>query len=147
MSFGISAPIYWLTEYEKDKNSELGQDLCIIKNEHFFIKGNVEIPIKDSNDFFAYTIWVSLSPENFQHAVKHWNDPKRDGSDPYFGWFSNRLIGYSDTINLKTHVHIRDIGIVPFIELEPTHHPLAIEQIEGITMARVKEIAELYLHH
>jgi hypothetical protein len=55
-------------------------------------------------------------------------------------------MGYPDTLNLKAHVHNRELGVVPFIELEPTDHPLAIEQREGITMERVKDIAQLYLH-
>lgn len=32
--------------------------------------------------------------------------------------------------------------MTPYIELEPTEHPLAMEQREGITMERVKQIAE-----
>ncbi len=32
------------------------------------------------------------------------------------------------------------------IELEPTDHPLAVEQRVGITLARVQEIAETLLH-
>ena len=32
------------------------------------------------------------------------------------------------------------------IELEPTDHPLAVEQREGITLARVIEFAERVLH-
>jgi hypothetical protein len=32
------------------------------------------------------------------------------------------------------------------VELEPTDHPLAVEQREGITFARVPQIAERMLH-
>ena len=39
-------------------------------------------------------------------------------------------------------VHLRADGIRPYIELEPTDHPLAVEFREGITMERVQEIAE-----
>jgi hypothetical protein len=56
------------------------------------------------------------------------------------------LPGYPDTVNLKTMVHSREVGRRPFIELEPTDHPLAVEQRQGITWARVQEIAELVLH-
>jgi hypothetical protein len=49
-------------------------------------------------------------------------------------------------LNLKTHVHARPVGQRPFIELEPTDHPLAVEQRSGITMARVREIAAAMLH-
>jgi hypothetical protein len=43
-------------------------------------------------------------------------------------------------------VHTQPIGSRPLIELEPTDHPLAIEQRQGITLARVQEIAGLLLH-
>jgi hypothetical protein len=57
------------------------------------------------------------------------------------------LVGiYPDTENLKTLVHLRNDGIRPFIELEPTAHPLAIEQREGITVERLIEICEAMMH-
>lgn len=43
-------------------------------------------------------------------------------------------------------VHLRDNGIRPFIELEPTDHLLAIEQREGISVERVAEIYALVVH-
>lgn len=33
--------------------------------------------------------------------------------------------------------------MAPYVELEPTDHPLAIEQRNGITLERVKEIQEI----
>jgi hypothetical protein len=67
-------------------------------------------------------------------------DPQRTHEPPYFGWFSNILPIFSSTLNLKTQVP------KAYIELEPTDHPLAVEQCEGITMHRVCEIAELLRH-
>jgi len=54
---------------------------------------------------------------------------------------------YASTENLTTRVHRRDDGIRPYIELEPTDHPLAIEQREGIPAARVAEILAHFMHH
>ncbi|KIL78948.1 hypothetical protein SD77_3749 [Bacillus badius] len=59
-----------------------------------------------------------------------------------FGWLSTVLSCYPETINLKTRVHTRPVGFSPSIELEPTEHPLAVEQREGITVERIKQIAE-----
>jgi hypothetical protein len=53
---------------------------------------------------------------------------------------------YPETLNLKTNVYTQPVGVRPFIELEPTDHPLAIEQRTGISWERVQEIAELVLH-
>lgn len=63
--------------------------------------------------------------------------------DSMFGWLSTELPIYPDTINLKTNVHMRAVGIRPLIELEPTNHPLAMEQRNGITRLRVDDIFRL----
>ena len=59
---------------------------------------------------------------------------------------STALPIYPDTINLATNVHTRAVGVRPFVELEPTEHPLALEQRNGITWARVLEIASIMQH-
>jgi hypothetical protein len=50
------------------------------------------------------------------------------------------------TLNLKTNVHTQPVGLRPLVELEPTDHPLAVEQRDGITVARVQEFAERLLN-
>ena len=50
------------------------------------------------------------------------------------------------TENLKTRVHLRDDGVRPYIELEPTNHPLAIAQRNGITVDRIAEIHARHVH-
>ncbi|WP_412543093.1 DUF2199 domain-containing protein [Longispora sp. K20-0274] len=73
--------------------------------------------------------------------------PGREAEPPYFGWLSTELGLYTpSTINLKTNLHTRPVGQRPLIELEPTDHPLAVEQRCGITRARVQEFAESLLH-
>jgi hypothetical protein len=100
----------------------------------------------DSDDSFAWEVWVSLSRDSFGRMMDDWEKPGRESGPSYFGWLSNAISGYPSTINLKTHVHTRPIGRSPAIELEPTDHPLAVEQRTGITAARVREIAELARH-
>jgi hypothetical protein len=87
-----------------------------------------------------------LSKENFKRTVELWGTDGRESEPPYFGWLSTRLPLYPETLSLKTNVRTRPVGQRPFIELEPTDHPLAVEQRNGITMARVREIAAALLH-
>lgn len=75
-----------------------------------------------------------------------WTNPARSEEPPYFGWFSSSLPVYPETLGLKVNVHTRDVGIRPLIEVEPTDHPLAVEQREGVTAGRVTKIAETMLH-
>jgi hypothetical protein len=138
----------WFTipEQERAERVMLSTDLCFIDKEHGFIVGNLEIPIIGSDDHFSWDVWVSLSLANFKRAFQLWEQVGRETEPPYFGWLSTALPGYPDTLHLKTTVTTREVGRRPRIELEPTDHPLAIEQQNGITWDRVQEIAELVLH-
>lgn len=146
MSYGVDAPAYWNADFHDQPGCELTQDLCVIQDQYFFIKGIIELPVINSDELFAWTAWVSLSRDNFERAKQVWSDPNRTSEPAYFGWLTTRLPFYPDTINLKTNVHTRALGLVPFIELEPTEHPLAVEQRSGISLDRVQAIAEALLH-
>jgi len=148
MSFGADAP-YWydiIAPEERSSRAELGSDQCIIDGEHFFVRGCLEIPIIDATEPFTWGVWVSLSEQNFGRMSELWDTDGRDREPPYFGWLSTALPCYPETLNLKTHVYTRSVGQRPRIELEPTDHPLALEQRSGITMARVRELVQCVLH-
>lgn len=135
-----------LPEKDRGRRALLSRDQCVIDNEYFFVVGNIEIPILDSNKIFAWSVWVSLSKLNFERASKLWNKRGRESDPPYFGWLNTKLPIYPDTLNLKTMVHTRPVGQRPYVELEATDHPLAMEQRQGISMERVQEFAEIILH-
>jgi hypothetical protein len=149
MSYGTDAPAYWDPSLAGDESSMLEQEQCIIKAEHFFVRGRLVIPVTDAVPAteFDWGVWVSLSRDNFTRALSLWTTPGREREQPYFGWLSTELPLYQpSTLSLKTRVHTQAVGQRPLIELEPTDHPLAVEQRTGITLARVQEIAETLLH-
>jgi hypothetical protein len=148
LGYGAPAPDYWhaIPEGERRKRAQLSDETCVLDGEHFFIKGNVEIPIHGQDTPFTWTVWTSLSQPNYERALRLWHDRARVNEPPYFGWLTTRLPPYPDTLSLQTHVHTRAVGLRPLVELEATEHPLAVEQRMGITMARVQEITELCLH-
>jgi len=67
-------------------------------------------------------------------------------STPFFGWLNTALPFYGDTLNLKTMVHLRDDGLRPLVIVEPTDHPLAVAQREGISTETVEEMVSALLH-
>lgn len=147
MSYSTTAPDAWDPSFADAPDSMLSSDQCVIQAQHFFVKGLIEIPVVGSDDVFSWGVWVSLSQANFARALDLWEKPGRESEQPYFGWLSTGLPVYSPgTTNLKTHVHTRPVGRRPLVELEPTSHPLAVEQRTGITRERVREIAEAVLH-
>lgn len=148
-SFAYTAPDAWFgLSWWRRRRSNLQSDTCEIDRTHFFIRGLIEIPVQGGDEpVFSWNIWTSLSRDNFHRATEHWYDPERVHEPPYFGWLSVELAPtYPTTTNLKINVHTRELGVRPYLELEPTDHPLAVEQREGITVERVRKLNELLLH-
>ena len=145
--YHVAAPAYWSPDQETDETSELGEDQCVVRGEHFFVRGLIRLPVLDAERDFHWGAWVSLSKENFLRMSELWDAAGREAEPPYFGWLSTVLPGYEPTtLNLRTLVHTEPLGYRPLIEIEASDHPLAAEQRDGITVARVQEIAEL-AHH
>jgi hypothetical protein len=148
IAFDCPFPVYLdaIPEKERLHRCLLRPDLCVLDKEHFFIKGNLDIPVTGRSQSLVFNGWTSLSKENFQRAVDLWETAGRESEPPYFGWFSNRLPGFPDTVNLKARVHISKKGQRPRIELEPTEHPLAVAQHHGISQEEYELIVSRLLH-
>jgi len=67
--------------------------------------------------------------------------PDRGSDPPYFGWLSNRIPVYPSEKHLALSVQSRAPGVVPLFTVEPTEHPLAVDQRRGISVARWHEMA------
>lgn len=146
LDYAYDAPYYWSERLGSDADSFLNSDVCVIKGKDFFVRCLIEVPIIGLDEPFRWGVWTSLSKSNFDRMVALWDDPKLLDEPPYFGWLSNSIDLYPETLSLKTNVHSRDIGQRPYLVLEATDHPLAIEQHTGITIQRVREIVERSLH-
>ena len=92
------------------------------------------MPIFGEPEPFIWGVWVSLSRKNFEPFLQLYPQKVRSHAGPFFGWLSASLEGDPETENLKAIVHLRDDGRRPLVELEPTDHPLAVEQRSGISV-------------
>lgn len=128
-SLDATAPLsyYIVPENEREARSQLDSDACVIDESHYFIRGCLEIPVHGESDPFSWGVWVSLSEASFRQWLEHYDSEHRSHIGPFFGWLNAALPAYPDMANIKTHVHLRDGFIRPFIELEATDHPLAVE--------------------
>ena len=60
---------YSIPDNERESRCNLTSDLCNV-DEHFFIRGCLEIPVLDGNGPFVWGVWASLSKENFKRTVR-----------------------------------------------------------------------------
>lgn len=145
LCFGMEAPwrLLGVTNEEFAERVELNADVCLVDEEHFFVRGHITIPIHDHTEPFIWSVWCSLSAESFRHMGQRWESFDRIHDPPYFGWLMSKIPVYAETLHLKTSVQSQEVGMVPEITVEPSDHPLAIDQHHGITLLKVEE----YVHH
>jgi hypothetical protein len=142
LAMGHDSPDPWLglSDAERESRGEITSDTCIIDGKEFFVLGCVDIPLIGHAEVFRWLAWVSISEKSFERIGDLWKADIRDNEPPFFGWLSNNIPLYPNTFALKTNLYLRNHGARPFIHLEPTDHPLAIEQRKGISLQRVQEI-------
>lgn len=152
MAFVAPHPVQWeLLTPEEREQSFLTPDQCVIHSDNpeatsFYIRACLDIPLRGTDKTVQWGVWCSLSERSFEEMSEHWEDPERTKLGPYFGWFSNVLETYPDTLNLKAMVHQRALGLRPLVALEPTEHPLAVHQHEGIEFDEWAAMVERLLH-
>ncbi len=145
---GYDAPAYYpgTPEEAAAQQATLTSDLCTIAGEDFFIRALCLVPVQGSDQDFGWGVWVSLSKENFQRYSESYGDPDQSKLGPMFGWFSNKLPGYPDTLSLQTTVVPQDSNQRPLVYINEVHqdHPLFAEQREGMPQDK---LAKLYAEH
>jgi hypothetical protein len=139
---GSAAPFQWADALDKDPNSLLTTDLCIIEGRDFFVHGVIEIPVHDYKHVFGWGVWVSHKKENFEAYRAHFNTAD---IGPFFGWLCTAIDYYPDsTLSLKTMAHYQGGGIRPRIVLEEAEHPLYRQQRDGISLSEAWKIVHYY---
>src|SRR4051812_47455990 len=139
---GSAAPFQWADVLAKDTNSLLTEDLCIIEGRDFFVRGIIEIPVRDYEHDFGWGVWVSHKKENFETYREH-SDTAAIG--PFFGWLCTEIDYYAaSTLELKTMAHYRGGGLRPRIVLEESQHPLFCQQRDGISLSEAWKIVHHY---
>jgi hypothetical protein len=143
LCFLVPVPVHAarIPEAEWNGRVQLSSDQCILDGEHFFILGNLDLPILGREEVFRWSLWSSLSKAHFDRVCELWGKEGRESEPPYFGWLSTAIPGYADTVNLKLLVHTQPAGVRPLIEVQRQEHPLYREQAEGISWERACELS------
>lgn len=147
------APEQWTGPAGKVPNAEvresthvLSEDFCILEGTHYFVRCVLQLQVIGTEETFGYGVWATLSRKNFDLYIERFDGGNYQGFGPWFGWFSNSLKGYPETLNLKCQVHPQNGRQRPRVELEPTDHPLAREQRDGISFDRLLDIYASHGH-
>ena len=148
LAWGPDAPASWeeVPVALRASRGRLTSDTCVLDDRFYFVRGCLDIPIRGASEVFRWLVWVSVTKPHLRQVAGLWARLSGRRYPPIFGWLNSFLPYEPPTLNLKSNLHWRGRGIRPFVELEPTSHPLAEEQREGIHWERAYELAGALLH-
>jgi hypothetical protein len=143
LGFDYPDPYLDVPEDERPSRTTFTPDRCTVRDgdgEHYFVRGIIMIPLRESEEHLGIGAWVSQSRANYDLYSAD------EDMSPTFGWLVNGMAHYQETtFLLRTRVHFRPGTQRPTIELEATEHPLSVDQRTGITLERAWEIVHSYM--
>ena len=144
VAFGAPDDYVAIPESQRDDNTWLSSDFCMVERRDRYIRCTLEIPVQDYHEGFLWGVWISVSEENFEDYRAHYSDDSHQGR--YVGWLGNRLPGYRDTRDIVGAAILQGHGQRPVLELEPTDHQLSLDFRNGIPWERAGDLLEMILH-
>lgn len=115
----------------------LGRDLCIFKGGSY-IRCILPLPIRGSDEVFAFGPWASVTQENFDRYARFGDPGDFSGC---FGWMVNDLPGIDMAGWLPCNVEITENRRArPSLFVHAGAHPLADMQRDGITFDQLLDI-------
>ncbi len=146
----LPEPVFELSDAEREERAEIGDDSGLLRSpdgaEHYYVRGLIEIPIPSLDRYFGYGAWIEVDAESFGRLSELWNDERGQDEPPFTGKLANELAPYDGTVGLPVMVQLREVDLLPTVELVETDHVLRVEQQAGISEARAQELAATVLH-
>jgi hypothetical protein len=135
-----------LTKEERDTRAIVATDQCIIDQEQFYVRGCIELPVRNSEAAFLWGLWARVHERDYDEIEEYWEFEGKDNRiGPYKGRLANSLELYPETLNMKLEIKIQPVGTRPLFYLLDKEHPMALEQETGLTRQKAEEYACLLL--
>jgi hypothetical protein len=137
-------PVFRLDEEERARRAFVGEDSSILHEpggDRHFVRGLLELPIRGADGYFGYGSCVEVEAEDFAALGELWHDPDGWRHEPFAGLLANELSPYRGTVGLPLRLRLRDVSLLPLIELEAGEHPLVSDQGEGISLRDAHDLA------
>lgn len=141
---GLPQPIFLLDDEERRRRAYVEDDFAILHNENgdrYFVRALLELPIEGDDGYFGYGAWVEVSKADVAVIGELWDDEKGRQADPFSGSLANELSPYAFTEGLSVQIRLRDVQLLPLVELSEANHELVRAQRHGISRHRAHQLA------
>jgi hypothetical protein len=141
---GLPQPIFLLDEDEREQRSLVSDDSAVLHadaGDRFFVRGLLELPIAGEDGYFGYGAWIEVSEPDFAALGELWDDEDGWRAEPVAGTLANELSPYAFTEGLPLQIRLRDVELLPLVELDDGEHELVRAQRQGISPHRAHQLA------
>jgi hypothetical protein len=136
-----------IPQAERSARALLSPDQCVIDERRFFRYGSLELPIHGHGEPFIWGVWVELSLRDYARGEALRTVAGRENEPPCEGMLATDIPFYEQpTEGLPVLLREQPIGTRPVVSLAKEGHILWSEQHDGISMPRVQQIMEWFLH-
>jgi hypothetical protein len=147
---GLPQAVYALPDDKRDARAEMGEDSGVYRSadgrEHYYVRALLQIPIPELDRYFGYGTWIEVDGPSYDRLGELWDDERGLHEPPFAGRLANELPPYAGTLGLPVMLQLREVNLLPTVELVETDHVLRAEQRDGITEARARELAAPWMH-
>ena len=147
---GLPEPVFVLSEREREERAEVSEDSAILRvgngDDCYFVRGLLEIPVPSLDRYFGYGVWIEVGAESYERLGKLWHDERGRDEPPFTGRLANELAPYERTVGLPVMLQLREVELLPLVEVVESDHPLRVEQRTGVSETRAQELAAAALH-
>jgi hypothetical protein len=112
----------------------------------YFLRVLMPFEVAGRSSPCSWGIWVEVSERDHEVTRALWDDPNQHLQPPFFGRLANRIWDYPSTLGLRGWVQLQSPTLIPTFLLEPSDHPLAVEQKDGVTEEKVLQWLQPILH-
>lgn len=142
--------VFELPDEERDQRAEIGDDSGVFRSRdgavHYYVRGLLEIPVPSLDRYFGYGAWIEVDGQSYDRLSELWNDEQGQDEPPFAGRLANELAPYGGTVGLPVMLQLREVELLPTVELVETDHPLRADQRTGISEARAHELSMAVPH-
>lgn len=147
LAYQRPADVFNIPDDERPTRIRSNDDVCIIDDAEFYIRGILALPVRELDDQFCWGVWAQVDKDGLDYYLAHWNVASTDDLAPFPGLLSGGIGAYPDSDQLSVAIHLQSNNQRPwFVVLDQTH-PLAQAQQMGITLHDVATFVAPVLHH
>ena len=141
---GLPQPIFLLDEEERLERAYVEDDFAVLtgpSGARHFVRALLELPVAGEDGYFGYGAWIEVSASDVAALGELWNDEDGKQASPFSGTLANELSPYAFTDGLPVRIRLRDVELLPLVELEDAEHELVRAQRRGISPHRAHQLA------